>query len=178
VLILKVEERSAFKTPFGDIYSQVKDLKNTLEKYKNKQQLIISIGDATTINLHKIGILPDISIIDNQIGRKKTSKENKINFYDNVQLHAENPPGTITTEMWQTITKAFGLIKSGFNVLIVVDGEEDLAVLPCVIIAPPGSVLLYGQPGEGVVHCEVDKYKDKAKELMDKFEGDIPWKSI
>jgi uncharacterized protein (UPF0218 family) len=178
VLKLKEEERSAFKTPFGEIQPSVKNIKYILEKYKNNHKLIISIGDATTINLHNEGIIPDLSIIDYQIGRKKTTKDNKINFYDNVQLHAKNPPGTITQELWNTISKAFGLIKSGFKVLIVVDGEEDLSVLPCVIIAPPGTVLLYGQPGEGVVLCEVDKFKDKTKKLMDKFEGDLTWKSI
>ncbi len=60
----------------------------------------------------------------------------------------------------------------------MVDGEEDLAVLPCVLTAPPESVVLYGQPGEGVVLCEVDRFKDIAKEFMDKFKGDLPWKSI
>lgn len=178
MLLLKDDERSAFKAPFGDLYSDVKYLIKTLEKYKKNHQIIISIGDATTINLHKEGIIPNISIVDNKIGRKKLPKHAKINFYDHIQLHTKNPPGTITPELWKTITKAFRLIKSGFNILIVVDGEEDLAVLPCAIIAPSGSVLLYGQPGEGVVLCEVDKFKEKTKEYMDKFEGEITWKSI
>jgi len=76
------------------------------------------------------------------------------------------------------IIKAYELNKTGNKVLIVVDGEEDLAVLPCVITAPPGTVVLYGQPGEGVVLCEVDKFKDIAEEFMDKFKGDLLWKSI
>jgi len=177
VLKLKEEERGAFKKPFGKIYSSLSEIKNTLEKYKNNHQLIISIGDVTTLNLIKEGIIPDIGIIDEQIERKKSPMDNEFG-YDHVELNAANPAGTITPELCKIIKKAIGLYISGFNVLIVVEGEEDLAVLPCVIIAPPGTVVLYGQPGEGVVLCEVDKFKDKTDEFLDKFEGDLPWKSI
>lgn len=177
MLRLKEEERGVFKKPFGELHSSIIELKKTLQKYKNKQQLIISIGDATTINLLKEGIKPDIGIIDNQIERVRSPLDNQFG-YDHVQLNANNPPGTITTELYKTIKKAISLYLSGFKILIVVEGEEDLAVMPCVITAPPGTVVLYGQPGEGVVLCEVDKFKDKIKDLEDKFEGELPWKSI
>jgi uncharacterized protein (UPF0218 family) len=176
VLILKEEERRAFKKPFGEIYSSVAEIKKTLEKYKNNHQLIISIGDATTSNLINTGITPDIGIIDHRIERKKTEKDDELSYF-HTQLHAANPPGTITYELWEAIKKAYELNKSG-PVLIVVDGEEDLAVLPCVITAPPETFVLYGQPGEGVVLCEVDRFKEIAIEFMNKFKGDLPWKSI
>lgn len=177
MLKLKEEEKRAFKKPFGKIYSSISEIKKTLEKYKNNHQLIMSIGDATTLNLIKEGIIPDIGIIDEKIERKKSPMDNEFG-YDHVQLNAANPAGTITPELYKTIKKALGLYISGFKILIVVNGEEDLAVLPCVITSPPGTVLLYGQPGEGVVLCEVDKFKDKTGEFLDKFEGDLPWKSI
>lgn len=174
---LKEEERGAFRKPFGELNSSIKEIKKTLEAYKKNQQLIISIGDATTINLINEGITPDIGIVDNQIERKKSPLENEFG-YDHVQLNAENAPGTITPELCKTIKKAFSLYMSGFKTLIVVEGEEDLAVLPCVITAPTGTVVLYGQPGEGVVLCEVDKFKDKTVKYLEKFEGELPWKSI
>jgi hypothetical protein len=37
-------------------------------------------------------------------------------------------------------------------------------------MAPPGSIIFYGQPGEGVVLCEVDKIKEKAEDLIKKLE--------
>jgi uncharacterized protein (UPF0218 family) len=178
VLTLKENGRSAFKIPFGEIYPSIKDLKKNLEKYKSNRHLIISIGDVTTINLQEEDVIPHMAIIDNRIERKESPQEDKI-FYQKAKLNAENPPGTITQDLWKTIKQGFQLLESSrHNVLIVVDGEEDLAVLPCVIMAPPGSVLLYGQPGEGVVLCEVDKFKDKAIELINKFEGDLSWKSM
>ncbi|HTX61784.1 MAG TPA: DUF359 domain-containing protein [Methanobacterium sp.] len=177
MLKLKEEERGAFKKPFGELHSSVTEIKKNLQNYKNNHQLIISIGDATTLNLIKEGILPDIGIIDNQIERKRSPADNEFG-YNHVELNAANPPGTITPELCKSIKKAVGLYTSGFNILIVVEGEEDLAVLPCVITTPPGTVVLYGQPGEGVVLCEVEKLKDKLKDFEDKFEGELPWKSI
>jgi uncharacterized protein (UPF0218 family) len=37
-------------------------------------------------------------------------------------------------------------------------------------MAPADSIILYGQPGEGVVLCEVDKIKEKAEDLIKKLE--------
>jgi hypothetical protein len=68
VLILKEELRSEFKKPFGKLYPSIKDLKDNLENYiQRENNLIISIGDVTTINLQKEGIKPDMGIIDYRI---------------------------------------------------------------------------------------------------------------
>ena len=171
MLILKEEGRSEFKKPFGKLYPSITDLKDNLEDYKQRENnLIISIGDVTTINLQKAGIKTDMGIIDNRIERKEYDFNDKLVNYK-VQLKAENPPGTITKNLWNAIKKGFKLIEtSNNNILIVVNGEEDLAVIPCVIMAPHNSIILYGQPGKGVVFCEVDQVKSKAEKLLEKFE--------
>ncbi|MGB9937950.1 MAG: GTP-dependent dephospho-CoA kinase family protein [Methanobacterium sp.] len=162
MLILKKENRNLFKKPFGKVYPFINDIdKSTL-----KNHFIISIGDRTTKNLIDADIIPKIGIIDNIIERK-TSKHSI--EYDAVTLNAVNPPGTITDELGYTIEKAFDMSKKS-NVLIVVEGEEDLAVIPCVLMAPEGSLILYGQPGEGVVLVETDKVKETAKDMLDYFE--------
>ncbi len=89
--------------------------------------------------------------------------------YDNVTLKAVNPAGSITPELWKTVKQGFKLTNAGYRVLILVNGEEDLAVIPCVILAPPGSLVLYGQPREGVVICEVDQIRDKAIKMKEKL---------
>ena len=85
-------------------------------------------------------------------------------------MNVDNPPGTITDELWETIEKAKYLAAEESNILIVVNGEEDLAVIPCVLMAPENTVILYGQPGEGIVVVEADKIKDTAKKMLDNFE--------
>ncbi len=55
--------------------------------------------------------------------------------------------------------------------LVFVDGEEDLAVIPLVLASPDGSIILYGQPGEGVVLREVDESaRREARVLLTYFE--------
>jgi len=166
VLILKKKLRSDFKKPLGDLYPSLDDVEDFL-KSKYADELLISVGDVTTHNLQKAGLIPHLGIIDNIIERNPASYDV---VYDNVTLNVKNPPGVITDELQETIKKAFKLVKSGFHVLILVDGEEDLAVLPCILTAPSGSLVLYGQPGEGLVVCEVDKVINKVKKFKDKLE--------
>jgi len=161
VLLLKEENRDLFKKPFGKVYSVLDDIdKSILEDH-----FIISIGDQTTKNLIDANIIPRIGIIDNIIERKISKHSIE---YDAIRLNAVNPPATITDELWNTISKSFKFAEKS-NVLIVVDGEEDLAVIPCVLMAPEGSFILYGQPGEGVVLVETDKVKETAKDMLSSF---------
>ncbi|HJK04728.1 MAG TPA: DUF359 domain-containing protein [Methanocorpusculum sp.] len=56
--------------------------------------------------------------------------------------------------------------------MILVEGEEDLAVLPLIERLPDGALILYGQPNEGVVVCEVTPVlRQHAKELLSYFES-------
>jgi GTP-dependent dephospho-CoA kinase len=166
VLILNKEVRSEFKTPIGVLYTSLDDAKDFINS-KYPDELLISVGDITTQNLQKAGLIPHLGIIDNVVERKPATYDV---VYDNVTLNVKNPPGVITDQLQETIQKAFQLIKTGFRVLILVDGEEDLAAIPCILMAPSGSLVLYGQPGEGLVVCEVDKVINKVKQLKSKLE--------
>jgi len=76
--------------------------------------------------------------------------------HDSPGVKVTNPPGHITNELVNAVKEAYlGIIKDGKQRIIEVDGEEDLAGVPAVLLAPLGSLVLYGQPGEGVVVVEV-----------------------
>jgi uncharacterized protein (UPF0218 family) len=52
--------------------------------------------------------------------------------------------------------------------MVFVDGEEDLLALPIFALARDQSVVLYGQPLEGIVVVKIDnKLKEKAQDLLD-----------
>ncbi len=56
---------------------------------------------------------------------------------------------------------------------MLVDGEEDLVVLPAIMIAPDGASVVYGQPDEGMVHVVVDdEVRREVRALLERFEGD------
>ena len=53
---------------------------------------------------------------------------------------------------------------------VLVDGEEDLAVIPLVIAAPDGAIVLYGQPRQGVVFRIVNsEAKYTARQFLSHF---------
>jgi hypothetical protein len=49
---------------------------------------------------------------------------------------------------------------------VLVDGEEDLLALVVVLCAPENSIVVYGQPNEGVVAIRVT---EETRELMHKI---------
>lgn len=56
---------------------------------------------------------------------------------------------------------------------ILVEGEEDLVALPAIAVAPEGAHVVYGQPGEGMVHVDVtDDHRREMRDLLERFEGD------
>jgi len=61
--------------------------------------------------------------------------------------HVKNPAGVITQESWNVIKKAM----NEHDVLILVEGEEDLLTLPCIVESPNDGLVLYGQPNQGLV---------------------------
>ena len=152
-----------FKEPFGALYP---DFKDAIPAIKSAN-FLISVGDETTKNLVENDIIPDLAIIDNRIQRKDHNHD--IIRVDNI-LNAVNPAGTLTSNLWETIESAINsTIEDEENRIIVVEGEEDLAVLPCLLMAPEDGVILYGQPNEGLVFVNVMDAKDLAIKLLTYF---------
>ncbi len=146
-LILPEEVRGLLKKPFGKIY-RGEGLKPAEEiKKELKGEKVIVVGDTTLKNVLAVGVKPYLAVVD-----LKTKRDIKEKFdIKKHALQAKNPPGMISRDLWDKIHK--GLEREG--TLIIVDGEEDLAVLPCIVEADWDSVILYGQPDEGIVMVRV-----------------------
>lgn len=139
-----------------DIVEQIRTL-----VAEGKPPKIVSVGDKVSQDLACNALQPDILIVDNRIMRKVISP---ISATADQIIAVKNPPGTITDQAWEAVIEA---TKSSRRTKIVVDGEEDLLALPAVIGAPDGSLVLYGQPHEGVVVIEVtEAMKRKVREIV------------
>jgi uncharacterized protein (UPF0218 family) len=144
--------RNRLKRPLGELvrgpipepYLKVRD---ELEKHP-----IVTVGDVVTENVLKLGIRPIVALYDLKTKRKEYSPKIEDSA---VFLTVTNPPGVITKALLDAVRKAFGLAGRGRNVHILVNGEEDLGAIPAVLYAPLGSIVLYGQPDEGVVLIKV-----------------------
>jgi uncharacterized protein (UPF0218 family) len=145
---LKLPEnlRKQLRIPLGNLIKEEHvNKKNILNKI-NSKSIVITVGDKTTENMISLGIIPQIQIID---GLEKRNQCN-IPMDDTIRtnMSCNNPPGEITEESIQTIQNAFSCEQP---VRITVKGEEDLLVIPVCIFAAENSVVMYGQPNEGLV---------------------------
>jgi GTP-dependent dephospho-CoA kinase len=165
---LPEELRPLMKKPLGTLY--VGKGSDTIEKFIGElasSTRLISVGDVTTFHLLEAGIFPDICIVDNRTKREPVATHMSTRNMDKVyeEISVDNPAGIISDELIKTLCEAFAARKP---IRIFVRGEEDLATLPVILLAPVGAVVLYGQPDEGVVFVKVTR--EKKRELREIFE--------
>ena len=73
----------------------------------------------------------------------------------------------ITAELVEAVKNAF----EGDVHLIRVDGEEDLATVVCMLLAPLGTNIVYGWPGKGMMLVTTDEdIRKEAEALMNMME--------
>jgi uncharacterized protein (UPF0218 family) len=132
---------------------------------KSKPSKVITVGDVVTRSMISAGIKPDLSIID---GKTLRGPEEKIEYSTDITYTLINPAGLIVANAWKIIGKA---LKEKKKIKIVVQGEEDLLGIPVVLLAPKGSLMLYGQPNEGIVIVTVnDEIRKFSKNILSQME--------
>ena len=146
-LILQKEKRMNLKNPLGELWTaDVSDNVERLKKFlrEKKPSYFATVGDYVTSNILEACIHPEIAVVDNRIMRQDVDP---IKFnYDYITV--SNPAGTITAKAQRALYSA---LEHDNSFRLVVEGEEDLLVLPLMTYLPKGSVIVYGQPREGMV---------------------------
>lgn len=118
---------------------------------------VITVGDYCSATLPS-----DVKIFDGKVKRQKTT------FNIPHELTCVNPAGTIRAEAWPTIKQAIKELKN-----IFVKGEEDLLVIPTVLLSKKGDAVIYGFPNKGVCLIKISTESQKAfKGLLAQFERD------
>jgi len=154
--------RDQFKTPLGILLPIGQDNKENIEKYLSNNSYLITVGDKTTEKMINFDLIPSLQIID---GFEKRQKRDLPKLGNATELKIHNPAAEITLESIEIIKKAFSMTAP---VRITVMGEEDLLVLPVCIHAPENTIVLYGQPNEGLVLVELStEIRNKAQTLLD-----------
>jgi len=155
MLRLPESQRHLFKSPFGTLVPEIADLADVLPGRR-----LYTVGDVVTRNVLEMGLLPEVAVVDGHTMRAPCSRAPEV--FPAV-FPAKNPPGTITPMLVEALKKAV----ANPPALVVVEGEEDLAVIPLVFEAPEGAWILYGQPCQGVVVREIDEEaRATAKSLL------------
>lgn len=167
---LPEELRRELRKPYGELYSgNGIDVIGQMLNALDKPAKIIAVGDIVTYNLLSAGVIPDISFVDGRTKRNPASdtimRGTKHPGFKTVTVN--NPAGIITSELLEEISRS---MDSDKPVRVFVKGEEDLAALPAIIMAPVSSVIIYGLPDEGAVLVRVTEEKKKEiQSLLDKM---------
>lgn len=151
--------RKKLKEPFGKIVNSYKTL--------GQKPNIITVGDVSTLKFNSLKIPRKLSVVDFLTGRQKVYDS----LYDlgfkfpNSGTTVENLPGQISNSLILEISKK--LKSKTFDEVISVEGEEDLAAVCAILLAPIPSTVFYGQPKKGLVMVDVDiEAKNRLSRLL------------
>jgi len=160
--------RERLKSPLGLLIrgtpdETVKKLAKLVERQKPSK--IISVGDIVSESMTKRGIYPQVMIVDNKVMREPIAP---IFLGTDQIMHLKNPPGTLTDQAWSIMQEALRQVQ---RTKVVVDGEEDLLTLAAVLCAPESSLVVYGQPHEGIVVVSVtERSKGMIRRIVEAME--------
>ncbi len=160
--------RQELKAPLGLLIRGSSD--ETMQKLrelieKGSPPMVISVGDAVSDSMIKHGIPSHVLIVDNKIMRTPIKPIPAITYQT---VHLRNPPGTLEEEAWAVMRNA---LSGKSRTKVLVDGEEDLLTLVALLCAPENSLVIYGQPHEGIVVVKVrEKTRRKIRRIVDAME--------
>jgi pantetheine-phosphate adenylyltransferase len=141
--------REALKLPLGDLLQN-----NVLHQLENilSDNFCVAVGDITALYCWQNKLPVSMFVFDNKEKRLAIEKSIKHFIPSSSLLTCQNPAGNITVQLIESLKNA---LKNGNNVQV--EGEEDLAVLPLILMLPLESKILYGQPDEGIVVVNVSE---------------------
>lgn len=155
-------KREFFKKPIG------LDLRESeLSRIDTKHKLI-TVGDVVSLTVRNHGIVPDLAIYDGMTERREMTDFAALVEKEGLRESVvRNEAGCITASLFAAVKNAL----SGHKEIIRVEGEEDLATIPCILLAPLGTNIIYGWPGKGMkIITTDDLVKEEAQLLIDMME--------
>ena len=157
------DKREIFKERLGS------ELKES-ELINHKDTKMITVGDVVSLTMRRNGIRPILSVYDGYTERCEMTDFAALVEGEEKEVVA-NPAGTITDELDDAVRNA---LTAGTTDLIRVEGEEDLALMPCILHAPEGTEIVYGWPGKGMMVITTDgtirKRIEELWNMMEDFE--------
>ncbi len=166
---LKLDKDLVIPTEYRQVFSRLPEVLITKESQIEffSSKTLITVGDVVTATALRFSIVPKLSIIDFKTKRDETISAPS-NRWERT-LNVKNVPGSISVGLWNAIELA---LKSKGNTLIEVEGEEDLASIPAILMAPDGAIVIYGVPDKGIAVYEVgDHLRQLVSKDLEKIRG-------
>lgn len=155
------EKRDLFKIPLGTLVT-IEDLK------KRNAKMTITVGDVVSLTMWREGMVPALAVYDGRTERREMTDFAKLVEERGLEKTVvSNPAGMISRELDDAVKNA---LDRG-TALIRVEGEEDLALMPCILHAPEGTDIVYGWPGKGMMVLATDEaVRNKTEQLWKEME--------
>jgi pantetheine-phosphate adenylyltransferase len=149
------EHRKELSKPKVKIFKSPAELECFLRKRKPKK--FITVGDIVSASLQHLK--PDVCVVDYKAERKRI----KTRVHADIELKTQNPRGKITAHAWNSVKRA---VSHSRRVKIIVQGEEDLLVLPFLYFSPKNTIIAFGMRGVGIGILDKKRFK---KSFVKKF---------
>lgn len=165
--ILPEKYREEFRKPIGNVVSSIDEAIQLIG-----DKCCIAVGDVVSLSLYKKNHQGLVSIVDLKTRREPMTEESLQLLHSfTPSTHVQNSAGMVEKEAVNVVLESLqhGL-QDNIPQTIVVQGEEDLLVIPAVLFAPLETMILYGQFDQGVVVVRVtEQKKEEMVELVQKL---------
>ncbi len=166
--ILTEQLRTQLQKSLGDFIPQ-----NDIANSDLDPLTTVTVGDVVTKAGNDAKFGQKISVVDFFVQRQKVYSDLKELGFSGKEhvFFVKNPAGSITASLFLSVKEAVNMLTNHGQIILQVEGEEDLAVLPFILMLPLGWNILYGQPNIGVVRVLVtEEIKEKAYNIVEQFE--------
>lgn len=159
--------RGLYREPLGRLIPDAAVCRDAVLAGAPAGAAVIAVGDVTSERAAAMGIVPALQITDGRSGRAGRGEPPPQDGA--AEYECDNPAGGISDGCAAAVREA---LRAGGPARLRVRGEEDLLALAACAEAPDGSLVLYGQPGEGMVAALVGPAtRGKAKRLLGLMEA-------
>lgn len=157
-------QRLLVSRPLGELLRKPSDEIPAVLKQRfltSGHRISFSVGDMVTSTLVRAGISFEVGVVDSKVMRKTVRLPKGVS---GATMRVENPRGHLNPKAREVMREALSV---GRGTFVIVNGEEDLLTLFAIDLSSRGDLVIYGQPGEGVVVVDVnDEAKRRNSELL------------
>ncbi len=140
--------REEFRRPLGVVVKN-SELDSYVKDLEVDDATLVTVGDRTTEYFVSRGRRPALQVVDAL--EKRTRRMAPVGGFDRM-TNVSNPAGGLDGDAIELVRTE---LAAGGASRVLVNGEEDLLLLPAVLFSKDGADVFYGQPNEGMVHVEV-----------------------
>ena len=117
----------------------------------------------------ELDTVPDLALIDGQTKRVALDEDEAVDTSNfPIQMSATSPAGVLTPNLLEHLETA---LRAEAPCVMVVEGEEDMAPLYLHLLAPLGTVIVFGMPGWGLmVQRTTLAMKERCRTILNAFE--------